>query len=60
MNVMLLCEALAEKIVERMDIPNPAEMDFAAQPGFDALIDSLDLDQDDLTELIRITAKNLP
>jgi hypothetical protein len=60
MNVLLLCEALAQKIVERMDIPNPSEVDFASQPGFDSLIESLDIDQEDLTELAKIGNKNLP
>jgi hypothetical protein len=60
MNVLLLCEALAQKIADEIEIPNPAEVDFAAQRDFDAVIDSVGLDREDLTELIRIRTKNLP
>ena len=60
MNVLLLCEALAQKIVEEMDFPNPSEVDFAAQPGFDALMDSFDVEPEDITELIRIRSQSLP
>jgi hypothetical protein len=60
MNVLLLCEALAQKIADEIEIPNPAEVDFAAQRDFDAVIDSVGLDREDLTELIRIGTKNLP
>jgi len=60
MNVLLLCEALAQKIVAELEIRNPAEVDFAAQRGFDAIIDSLSLDREDLSELIRTTTKHLP
>ncbi len=60
MNVLLLCEALAQKVVSELEIRNPAEVDFAAQRGFDAILDRLSLDQEDLSELLRITTKHLP
>lgn len=59
MNVLLLCEALAQKIVDQMDISNPSEVDFAAQPGFDALMDSFDVEPEDITELIKISSQRI-
>lgn len=60
MNVLLLCEALAQKIVDHMDITDPAEVDFAAQPGLDALLDSFDLEPEDLAELFNDKGRDLP
>ena len=60
MNVLLLCEALAQKIVDQIGIVDPSEMDFASQPGLDAVLDSLDLEPEDITELISIRTDNLP
>lgn len=60
MNVLLFCEALAQKVVSEIDIRNPAEVDFAAHRGVDAILDSLNLDREDLSELLRITTKHLP
>lgn len=58
MNVLLLCEALAEKIVENLEISNPSEVDFASHPGLEDLLSNLELDQEAkeaLAELTKIT-----
>ncbi len=60
MNVLLLCEALAQKIVDNLNISDPSEVDFASQPEVDALLDSIDLDREVLAELTKIKDGNLP
>ncbi|MBW1992247.1 MAG: hypothetical protein JRI59_09060 [Deltaproteobacteria bacterium] len=60
MNILLLCEALAQKVVEQMDIPQPAEVDFASQPGFDALMDSLEVEPEEINELLEVTRQGSP
>ncbi|MDI6852044.1 MAG: hypothetical protein QME75_00370 [Deltaproteobacteria bacterium] len=59
MNVLMLCEALAQKIVDHIGIADPAEVDFAAQPGLDAVLESLNVEQEDIAELIHIHSRNL-
>jgi hypothetical protein len=60
MNVLLLCEALAQKIVDHIGIANPSEVDFAAQPGLEDVLESLDVEQEDIVELINIGSRILP
>jgi hypothetical protein len=59
MNVLLLCEALAQKIVENMEISDPSEVDFASHPRLDAVLDSLDLDREALAELTKLKDEDL-